>query len=167
MNKTNLFIDIGIFAAFLIADQPRLTGVALHEWISVAFAATIMVHLLLHWKWITTVGLHFFQKLFHTSRLKFVVDSLLFVAFIVLMMTGLMISRSFLIFFGIQPVRNQAWTMLHATSASMMLILTGLHFALSWNWVVGMVKRLLPWPGLPRLKEQQQPVAVKVEATRE
>jgi hypothetical protein len=167
MNKTNFFIDMGIFAAFLIADQPRLTGVALHEWISVAFAATIMIHLLLHWKWIMTVGLHFFQKLFHTSRMKFVVDSLLFVAFIVLMMTGLMISRSFLVFFGIQPVQNQAWRMLHASSASMMLILTGLHFALSWNWVVGMVKRLLPWPSLPRLKEHKQPVAVKVEATRE
>jgi hypothetical protein len=166
MNKTNLFIDIGIFAAFLIADQPALTGVPLHEWFSVAFAATIIVHLLLHWKWIVTVGLRFFQNLFHTSRLKFVVDSLLFVAFNLLMMTGLMISRSFLVFFGIQSVRNQVWTTLHATSASMMLIMTGLHFTLSWNWVVGMGRRYLSWPGLPTFKAQKQPVPVPVEVTR-
>jgi hypothetical protein len=167
MNKTNLLLDIGILVGFLVVDQPALTGVPLHEWLSVAFAATILVHLLLHWRWIATVGLRFFQNLFHTSRLKFVVDSLLFAAFIAVMLSGLMISRSFLIFFGIQPLRNQAWTILHASSASMVLILTGLHFGLSWNWLVGMLKRYMHLPGLPGLKQQKQPAVVQAEITRE
>ncbi len=33
-NKTNLVLDIGVFAAFLIAMEPDLTGIAIHEWLS-------------------------------------------------------------------------------------------------------------------------------------
>ncbi len=91
MNKTNLAIDFGIFAAFLIAMEPNLTGVSIHEWLSVALAATIIVHLLMHWKWIISVGKTFFVKLFHSSRLKFFVDVLLFLDFNLLMLSGLLI----------------------------------------------------------------------------
>ena len=34
-NKTNLLLDIGVFAAFLIALEPGLTGIAIHEWLSI------------------------------------------------------------------------------------------------------------------------------------
>ena len=96
MHKTNFMIDLGIFAAFLVALEPRLTGETLHEWFSLAFAGVLIVHLLLHWKWVVNVGRNFFRKLWHTSRLKFVVNALLFTSFTVLMMSGLMISRSVL-----------------------------------------------------------------------
>lgn len=94
MNKTNLWIDTGIFAAFLVAMEPRFSGVAVHEWLSLALAGTIIVHLLLHWKWISSVLLRFFKKLWHSSRLKFVIDTLLFTAFVGVMASGIVISRS-------------------------------------------------------------------------
>ena len=86
--------------------------------------------------------------------------------FIVVMMSGLMISQNFLIFFAVQLLRNQAWTVLHASSASLVLILTGLHFGLSWNWLMCMLKCCLHLPGLPGLKQQKQPAVVPVEVTR-
>src|SRR5512133_3082371 len=146
MNKTNLLVDSGIFAAFLVAMEPRLTGIAVHEWLGVAFAGTILVHLLLHWKWIIQVGRSFFVKLFHTSRLKFVVDSLLFVAFLTVMLSGMMISRSVLPFLNLQLGRSFIMTRLHTVSTSAMLLMVGLHFALSWDWVVGMVRRYILSP---------------------
>jgi hypothetical protein len=143
MNRTNLLIDLGVLSAFLIAMEPPLTGIAIHEWLSIALAATIVVHLLLHWKWIISVGADFFRKLFHSSRLKFVVDVLLFVAFTAVMMTGIMISESVLRTLGIPLAPNRAYRSLHSLAADASMLLVALHFALSWNWVVNMTRRYL------------------------
>lgn len=165
MNKTNLLLDTGIFAAFLVAMEPRFSGIAVHEWLSLALAATIIVHLLLHWKWITGVAAQFFKKLWHSSRLKFVVDTLLFVTFIAVMMSGILISRSALPALGIQLGQEDgAWRMLHRLSADASVLLVGLHFALNWGWVASTVKRLVADP-LARLfssHQTAQPVPVTV-----
>jgi hypothetical protein len=147
MNKTNLLLDAGIFAAFLIAMEPHLSGVAIHEWLSLALAATIVVHLLLHWKWIVGVGAKFFKKLWNTSRLKFGIDTLLFVDFVAIMLSGIMISRSALPVLGIQITQaNVQWRLLHSLSADAGIWLVGLHFALNWDWVVTTVKRIVITP---------------------
>lgn len=146
MNKTNLLIDAGIFTAFLVAMEPRLTGVAIHEWLSLALAATVIVHLLLHWNWITSVGARFFKKLWHSSRFKFVVDALLFVVFTTIMMSGVMISKAFLPALGLQVQAGPVWRMLHSLSADAGILLVGLHFALNWKWVAAMVGRCVVAP---------------------
>jgi hypothetical protein len=167
MNKTNLFVDFGIFAALLIAAAPGLTGLAVHEWFSLAFAGTIIVHLLLHWKWIASVTVQFFRKLFHTSRPQFVVDLLLFVAFVAAILSGLVISRTVLPLLGIVARRNQVWTVLHSLSASVTVILVGLHFALHWNWVVSMTGRYLVHPITALFGAHKQPAAAPVEISKQ
>jgi hypothetical protein len=167
MNKTNLILDLGIFAGLLVAAAPGLTGLALHEWLSVAFFGTIVAHLLLHWKWIVSVGAQFFRKLFHSSRLQFVVDVLLFVAFITVMTSGLVISRNVLAFLGIAGVANNpVWRQLHSLSANLTILAAGLHFALHWDWVVGMVKRYILKPVLSLFGSRKQPASVPVEASK-
>jgi hypothetical protein len=160
MNKTNLLIDLGIFGAFLIADQPRWTGIPIHEWLSIAFAATIIVHILLHWKWIMGVGGRYFKNLWHVSRLKFVVDLLLFVVVTAVIMSGLMISRSFLSAFGIYINASRNWRTIHDLSANLSLYLMALHVALSWKWVVGMSKRYLLSPVLHLFARREKPAVV-------
>jgi hypothetical protein len=163
MNKTNLLVDTGIFIAMLVAMEPRFSGVTIHEWLSVALAATIVVHLLLHWKWIIEVGGRFFRKLWHSSRLKFVVDALLFVDFIAVMLSGLLISRAVLPTLGISLGQvGMSWRSLHSLSADAVILLVGLHFALSWGWVVSTVKRLViaPVVWLFRSKSHAAPVTV-------
>ena len=107
--KTNLSLDIVIFSAFLVASNPALTGLAVHEWLGVSFAVALIAHLLFHWDWIASLTKTFFKKLFHQSRLNFVVDSLLFVAMTAAMLSGLMISRNVLPAFGIQLDASRAW----------------------------------------------------------
>lgn len=164
MNKTNLLIDTGIFLAFVVAMEPRFSGIAIHEWLSVALAAAVIAHLALHWKWIVGVGARFFKKLWHTSRLKFVVDCALFVAFITLMLSGLLISKSVLPALGIQAQASQVWRMLHSASADLSMLLVGLHFALNWDWVVRMLKRSLgdPLARVLRFRQAARPAAVAV-----
>jgi hypothetical protein len=162
--KTNLLLDLGILGAFLVALEPKLTGVAIHEWLSLAFAGTLIVHLLLHWKWVVSITKQFFKKLLHVSRLQLVLDTLLFVAFTTVMTSGLMISKTILPTLGIQLDHNQTFRSLHSLSADATLLLVGLHFALNWNWVVNAVKRHIVAPVAGLFHGAPQPVAVPVEA---
>lgn len=167
MNKTNLWVDMGIFAAFLVAANPALTGIALHEWFSIAFVGTLIVHLLLHWKWVVTVGATFFRKLFHFSRLQFLVDVLLFTAFTAVTLSGVMISKNVVNFLGITLASNPTWKLVHSLSANGVLLLVGLHFALHWNWVVRMVKRYLISPVRLALKPHQRRTGLSVGTSKE
>jgi hypothetical protein len=155
--KTNLILDTTIFIVFLVAFEPGLTGIAIHEWLSLAFTAAIITHLLFHWKWILTIGGQFFKKLFHESRLNFLVDTLFFIAMTTAIFTGIMISRSVLPFLGLQTVEFGPWGSLHTLSTDLALITLGLHFALHWQWIVNAVKRYLLAPVLKLFQRAPQP----------
>ncbi len=144
--KTNLFVDSVILVGFLVAFEPLLTGIAIHEWLSLALAATLMVHLVLHWEWVLNVAARFLRKWFHESRLNFIVDTALFIAFVLVMLSGILISRSILGLLGIQLAASPAWRTLHSLSADASLYLTGLHFALHWKWIASTINRFVVAP---------------------
>lgn len=167
--KTNLLLDAGILGAFLVALEPGLTGIAVHEWFSAALAGTLVVHILLHWKWVVGVVKQYFKKLLHVSRLQLALDILLFASFVTVMTSGLMVSRTILPALGLQLARNEAFRSLHSLSANATILLVGLHFALNWGWVVGAVKRhvIAPVRGLfarAPLPSASLPAAVEVKA---
>jgi len=165
MNKTNLLIDIGLLTAFLISSSPHFTGNLIHEWLGVALSVALIAHILLHWNWIIRVGAEYLKNLWHISRLQFLIDILIFAAFIVLMTTGLMMSKSVLMALGIQAARaGQSVKMIHSTASNAAVILTGVHVALHWKWIVCAVKTTLVapvWnlfrrPSMPKTIESNQ-----------
>ena len=162
MNKRNLLIDAIIFFAFLIAMVPNLTGEPIHEWLSLALLATVVVHLLLHWDWIINVGAKFFKQLWHLSRLKFFVDIFVFLAFITVCLSGILISKTVLPTLGINACQvGMTWRSLHSLSADASLFLIGIHFALNWEWVACNLKKYVfsPIGSLFRRKQTEpQPV---------
>jgi hypothetical protein len=157
MTKTNFLVDIGVFTFFLIASAPHFTGRLIHEWLSVALAVTLIVHILFHWKWITQVGVKFFRNLLHVSRLQFVVDTLIFLAFVVLTVSGFAISRNMMNLLGFTISVGRSWKFIHSTVSTAAVILAGLHVALNWNWVVSYVKRIVIKP----VTSMFQPMASK------
>jgi hypothetical protein len=144
--KTNLVLDITIFTAFLVANNPALTGGTIHEWFSLAFAAVIIIHLLFHWDWIVAVTKKFIHNLFHASRLNYVVDALFFAAMTATMLSGLLISKSVMQTLGIQLDGRWAWRTIHNLASDASLALLGIHFALHWKWILTNLNRYIVTP---------------------
>ncbi len=143
-NRTKLLLDIGTFLAFLITMDPHFSGLAIHEWLSLALAGTIIVHLLLNWEWIVNVTKRLFVKATNGARINYVLNWLLFIDGILIMLSGIMISESAMPALNIVLPMNFAWRSLHDMSANLALLIMGLHLAMHWNWIVTTFKRMLP-----------------------
>ena len=142
INTTKLLVDAGALASFLIATAPRFSGLTLHEWLSLGLAVVNIVHLLLNWSWITTISRRLFDKaLAWKQRLGYVLNVLLFIDFVVIIVTGLAISEVVLPQLGIQLPRAMAWRGIHGLASDIGVILLGLHLGLHWQWLVGTISR--------------------------
>ncbi len=144
--KIKLVIDVFIFIAFLVAMDPRSSGIAIHEWLATSLIAVLVVHVLLSWDWITRLTRRFIGKINSQSRINYILNWLLFIAGSVIMLSGFMISESVLPFLGLSLPRNFAWRGLHELSTNLFLVLLGLHTALHWSWVVDAFKRYVFQP---------------------
>jgi hypothetical protein len=160
-NTLNLFIDIAIFLVFLVAMAPHFSGIAVHEWLSIAFGAASITHLLLHWQWIAEVTRRFFGKAQWSARVNYVLNALLFVDVTVVIFTGLMISESALPMVGIRLAAGGAWHMLHTLTANLFVLLIGLHVALHWQWIINIVKRLVVRQPARRLPQPDNVAAAR------
>ena len=144
--KVNLFFDAAIFVAFLLALDPRLTGIAIHEWLGLAGAAAVVVHLLLHWEWIVGVTRRFLGRTSGAARLNYVVDVLFFIDLVVISLSGLMVSQALLPLLGLAAPGGTFWLVAHSLSADLAVVLVAVHAALHWKWIVNAVRRYVLRP---------------------
>ena len=142
-NRTNFIVDIVIAAAFLAILSPALTGLPIHEWASLGFAAAIIVHLLLHWQWLVATTRRFVGHLTPTVRINYVLNGALFIAMTVAIFSGLMISEVIVKSLGLGALGGGAWRGIHGTSATISLLLVGGHLAMHWRWVMQTARQLL------------------------
>lgn len=148
--KVNFLVDLVIFIAFLIALDPRGTGLAIHEWLGIAFGASVVAHLLLHWKWIVASTRRFLGRLPRATRLNYLLNTLLFITMTVIIYSGLMISEVALPALGLSLGEGFSWRFLHAQASDLSLILLGLHIALHWKWILTATRRYLVSPLVSR-----------------
>lgn len=139
-NKINLLLDLAIFVAFLVIMAPRSSGIAIHEWLSIAFGATLIVHLLRNWQWIMGVTRRFLGTMQWFTRANYGLDLLLFVDMTVIIFSGLLISEHALPLFGLQTARGGIWRSVHELSANLSFVIVGLHLAFNWQWIVTATK---------------------------
>jgi len=154
--RTKLWIDLAIFAAFLVTMEPRSSGLAIHEWLSLSMTAAIMVHLLLSWDWIAQITRRFFSRVAGISRLNYLLNWLLFFDGILIMLSGILISEVALPTLGLRLPPGFGWRRLHDMSANFFLLLLGVHTALHWTWIVNAFQRYILGP-LGRLFSKKPP----------
>jgi len=146
MSKLNInkwLLDLGTFVTLLVVSAPRTTGIAIHEWLAIALSGAIVVHLLLNWNWIVQITSRLFTKAAGKSRFSYFLNWALFASGIMVMLSGLMISRTVVPSFGLSLPQSMSWRELHGLSTNIIMILMGLHVALHWSWIVNMFKRMI------------------------
>ncbi len=142
--RTKLAIDIAAFLAYLAATNTPLTGIPIHEWLSVALAVLLALHAAINWDWTMKAFARFINKLRNLSRINLVVDLLVFIMLTAVMLSGLMVSRVVLPALGLPALSfGPTWRILHSLTAKLLLLVLGLHVGLHWRWVVDATKRLL------------------------
>jgi len=142
--RARLGIDALLMAAFLVAYEPAVTGASLHEWLSVALATVGLFHVALNWDWVVHTAAKLLARLLRVSAVNLVVDALLFAATVMVVLSGLTISRVIGPDVGLSPSAAPLWHLLHALSANAALTLFALHAALHWKWILKAVTSLLP-----------------------
>jgi cytochrome b len=141
-NITKLLLDLITFTALLIVSAPHFTGGSVHEWLGVALSGAVVVHLLLNWNWIVQITSRFFSKAAKGQRLKYFLNWSLFASGIMIVLSGLMISKTVMPFLGLSVPQNMSWKQLHELFTNILMVLMGLHVAVHWSWIVNMFKRL-------------------------
>ncbi|MBT3323446.1 MAG: DUF4405 domain-containing protein [Anaerolineae bacterium] len=137
----NYGIDILLFLAFIIDMNVHFTGLVIHEWLGLGLAVIIVIHLLLHWKWMVAIIKRFFVKLPGRERFKSLIDILFFIDFILVSLSGILVSKVIILSLGITLPHSVFWRWLHIQSADWGIYLLGLHLALNWRWIVSTTKR--------------------------
>jgi hypothetical protein len=160
--KTKLALDVVIFSAMLAVTNPHLTGNTIHEWLGVSLAAGIITHLLFNWNWIVNLTKTFFKKLFHESRLNYVINLLFFITMTGSLFSGLLISKDVMSTLGIQLNVSGGWKMLHSLTSNASVLILGLHVAMHWKWIVSNMGRYVVSP--VRSLFQQRPVPQAMSA---
>lgn len=142
-NKARLTLDLGLFVAILVAFFPTVTGISVHEWLSLAIFVPTVVHLAVNWDWVVHTVVRFVRTMRTMSRANLVVDIGLFVATVTVMLSGMMVSQAIASALGVTIVPSMAWHVAHAFSARAVIVLMLAHFALHWRWVLRVARDML------------------------
>ena len=149
MNYTRrftLYLDAALFVVCLVLLAPRFSGLRWHEWLGVVIVPAVILHLLLSWTWITVA----LRRLFSADgsirgRINLLLNSALFVAFVVELVTGLVISQAALPWLGVHTLDDWAWRRLHNQTTQWIRIFIALHVAMNWRWIfttiVGLMRK--------------------------
>jgi hypothetical protein len=151
-----LVIDLVAAAVYLVAAIPAFTGLLIHEWISLGIFVVLIVH----------VAASFDSLLMTMKRCadrlgiaNFVLDGMLLIVFMVVTVSGIMVSRHILPLFDFVAPGYFFWNPVHAISAKLLLALLIVHVAVHFKWFV----TLLPKRGASPNKEKESLDARKMD----
>jgi Domain of unknown function (DUF4405) len=136
-----LWLDVLLLFAFLCLQVPRATGLPGHEWSGLAFGLVVLLHLLLNWRWIVNTLRRVREPGAIRSRANATLNGLLFVMMVVTVFSGLVVSEVVLPTLGVTGSTLAAWRHVHNSFSRFVIVALGLHIALNWDWIAGVVLR--------------------------
>jgi hypothetical protein len=148
--RLDFWLDALLLVAFTLAYSLGFTGIAFHEWLGIGLGVVLLVHLTLHWDWVTRTTRRLLRP-GGRERFVWLVNLLLLLSMTLCIASGILISEVALPQLGITLPASSFWRQMHNTTATVTLILVPIHAALRWRWIVGVARRFAAWrPGRSR-----------------
>jgi hypothetical protein len=155
--KSNYWIDMGLFAGLVVLFYLDLTGVELHQWIGVLGGALVTYHLAVHWNWVKVVSQRFFGRTSGRARGYYLIDAALLAGIAVIIFTGLVIST----WLNLALSNFTGWLSVHITVSIFTLCVVVLKLALHWRWIVSTTRSVFAEPVQPAMQPVPVPVPVQ------
>jgi len=133
--------DIVLFFSFVFAAMRRSTGLEWHEWLGVVVVPVLLVHLWLNWSWIVDLVGRPLRSLPGEARFNRWWNVVQFVVAAVVLGSGLLISEHVLPTLGLAAYHSKFWANIHAASATILVIMIGVHLGLHAHWIWTRIKR--------------------------
>jgi hypothetical protein len=133
-------IDIIATVIYIICANPLITGLAIHEWLSLGIVVIFIVHIAINGD--TIVATIKRKATSGTAALlNLLLDVALTVCFIVVTVSGILISNHILPTFGLYAQGYWIWMPIHAVSAKVLLALLIVHVAAHIKWILALLSR--------------------------
>ena len=159
-SKNRWFLDVALFAVFLVCFFMDVTGVALHQWLGVAIAALALYHLVNHWPWVSAVSRRFFGQTSDQARAYYLIDAVLLGGLLTIAATGLVIST----WLDLSLASYNAWFTGHVIASITTLLVLLLKIAQHASWIVSVARKIFA-PAAP-VPSRAAPVLVTARSSR-
>ena len=135
-----LILDSLLFVGVTVLQVVRLTGLTLHEWIGIAIAVPLLVHLVLQWQWITATWRRAMTEKRRRAQFNFLLNAVLFIFMTLAIFSGVLASEVVTPNLRLAAGRTSIWSDLHSFTTNTLVGLVGLHLALNWRWIVNAIR---------------------------
>jgi cytochrome b561 len=136
-----LLLDVVLLVALALLEEPKFTSLGGHEWLGILFAALLVIHLVVNWRWIAATVARMRAGGSRRARTNAALNGALFVMMVVTVLSGAASSEVVLPLTGLAPSELAVWQRMHNLLSQLTLGVVGLHVALNWDWVMSAVRR--------------------------
>jgi len=139
------WLDVIILVSVCALQTVSFTGLVLHEWLGLAMVCMVFAHLLLAWSWIASQSRRLFAAQSARARINYFLNLCLFASVTATIFSGIGISQKAIpALTGTKaaPDMDWRWDTLHNDFSGAVLILSGFHLAINWDWVLAAVAKL-------------------------
>lgn len=137
MNIFKFFLSLALTIVMLLLMDPRsFYGLVFHEWAGLIIGIFFILHKALNWGWIKKVTVSFFRKATGKARLNYFLDIILLAGMILMILSGIAISRTIDFSWLNLGGSGMFWRVMHTSSSYITLVLFGIHLGLHWKWVL-------------------------------
>jgi hypothetical protein len=144
--KTTFWLDVTLLVSVCALQTVRFTGLVLHEWLGLAMVGMVFAHLLFSWSWIASLSRRLFAVQSARARINYLLNLSLFAAVTAVIFSGILISQKAipaLIGTKAAPDMDWRWDSLHNLFSQVVVMLSGFHLAMNWDWVLAAGEKLI------------------------
>lgn len=143
-NFIKIILDILMFVLLILMFNKNVISMSFHEVGGLIVCGLFLIHMGLNRKWILGISKRIFDKsLSGKTRLGYIVNAMLFIFTALIAISGIMISKTI---FGFQTRSGVFWQSIHYFTASLDIILIGIHIGLHWTFIKNMFTKIIKIP---------------------